>query len=93
MNEIDQGLQDQLIDAKSQLRIAESECEKIKKQFFEAGERYKTNLRAIHFLLSELQDVGTHHEKEVALRYVKLVIEKHLIKTIAYYPGDDYLPF
>lgn len=87
------NMQDELIQAKREVIDLRDEHERAKKQFFEAGERYKTNLRAIHFLLTELQTVGTHHEKEVVIRYIKQVIAKHINTDICYYPEADDLPF
>lgn len=96
MTELEQSysdMQDELIEAKRNFSDLKSEHDRIRKQFFEAGERYKTNMRAIHFMLTEVQSVGTHHEKEVVLRYIKQVIEKHLNKSVSYYPSEDDLPF
>lgn len=88
-----QNMQNELIETKKELHAKERSYEHLSKQFFEAGERYKANLRAMHFLLTEVQNVGTHHEKEVVLRYIKQVIEKHINKPIGYYPEADDLPF
>lgn len=96
MNELESeyaDMQNQLIEAKRDLCKLQTEHENAKKQFFEAGERYKANLRAVHFMLTEVQSVGTHHEKEVVVRYIKLVLEKHINKPIGYYPEADDLPF
>jgi hypothetical protein len=87
------NIQDQLIEAKRDLNKLQGKFNNLERQFFEAAERYKSDLRAIHFLLSEVQSVGTHHEKEVVLRYIKLVLEKHINKSIGYYPQTDDLPF
>lgn len=86
-------LQNELIETKKQLYDNTKALDNLKKQFFESGERYKTDLRAIHFMLSELQAVGTHHEKEVVIRYIKNVLEKHIIRSVGYYPDSDELPF
>lgn len=88
-----EAIQDQLIEAKRDLVNMTSSFDLAKKQFFEAGERYKANFRAIHFMLTEVQSVGTHHEKEVVLRYIKTVIEKHLNRGVAWHPEADDLPF
>lgn len=87
------NMQDQLIETKRDLSKAHDELNRLHRQFSEASERYKANMRAIHFMLTEVQNVGTHHEKEVVLRYIKQVIEKHINKPIGYYPEADDLPF
>lgn len=96
MTELEDAYEDMrndLIEARRDLAKLHNSFEDAKKQFFEAGERYKASLRAIHFLLTEVQSVGTHHEKEVVLRYIKLVLEKHINKQIGYYPEAEDLPF
>jgi hypothetical protein len=96
MTELEQQyehMQNELIDAKKEIYNLNNQHENLRKQFFEAGERYKANLRAINFMLTELQDVGTHHEKEVVIRYIKGVISKHIINPISYYPEREDLPF
>jgi len=88
-----QNMQNELIDAKKEIYNLNNSYERLKKQFFELGERHKANLRAVHFLLTELENVGTHHEKSVVIRYLKSVMQKHIMNPVAYYPEVDDLPF
>jgi hypothetical protein len=46
----------------------------------QTGERYNSQLMSVYYLLGSLQTVGTHHEKEVVIRFIRQTLNDLLDK-------------
>lgn len=58
------------------------------------NELHKSQLLTIFFLLEQIEKVGTHHEKEVVIRYIRMIIHSFMIKyDNINVTGYDDLPF
>lgn len=59
----------------------------------ESGTRHRSQLMTAHYLIEQVKNMGTHHEKEVACRFLLVVID-NLIKDGDSIPLEpEYLPF
>lgn len=60
----------------------------------ESGTRHRSQLMTAHYLIEQVKCMGTHHEKEVACRFLLAVID-NLIKDGDSIPLEqpEYLPF
>lgn len=60
----------------------------------EVGEQNRSRLMSVFFLLDRLAEVGTHHEKEVVIRFLKLTIEGFVNRSSTLrFPEDHEYPF
>jgi predicted nucleic acid-binding Zn-ribbon protein len=64
-------LNEEINTLKYQARQAEEKQTNIKKVMEEMGARFKSKLMSVYYLLGAIKTMGTHHEKEVAIRYLQ----------------------
>lgn len=56
-------------------RDLEKKAENMKKVIEEQGIRFRNKLMSVYYLLGTIKKMGTHHEKEVAVRYLQTTVE------------------
>ena len=85
-------------ERRNEILSLKDEIERNKKQFekhlIEIGERNKSKLMSIYYLLDAISKTGTHREKQTVIMYQKCVLED-LINKGDSIPFDysDGLPF
>lgn len=85
----DNELSDQLIEKEKKIGELYAEIRKIDAErdeavrkallwdnwYKELYSRHESKLKTVYYLLEQLEKVGTHHEKEVVIRYMRMLLE------------------
>lgn len=58
---------------------ADQKHENMKEVMKQMGERFHSKLMSVYYLLGAIKTMGTHHEKEVAIRYLQQTVD-NLVK-------------
>ena len=78
----------------SEKRDLERKLENVKEVLKQQGQRYNAQIMSVFYLLGSLQKMGTHHEKDVAIRFLRQTLDDLLDKNGDRLSWDqDLLPF
>lgn len=70
-----QDLHNEILSLKHDASKSEQRHQNMKKVMEEMGQRFKSKLMSVYYLLGTIKKMGTHHEKAVAVGYLQQTVD------------------
>jgi predicted RNase H-like nuclease (RuvC/YqgF family) len=94
LKEANKELSDELRCAHENNNDLSSQIMSIQQEWTSKSSRHTSQLESIFYMLEQLSRVGTHHEKEVVIRYIRQCIHAYIKRdSLDGYGDPDQLPF